>query len=53
MDAPTGYHSEGAAERAAQKQLTERVGTRLTRRSKVKRLKWSRFGLASKDRPEA
>jgi hypothetical protein len=51
MDAPTGYASEGAAERAAQKALTQRVGTRLTRRSKVKRLKWSKFGLGAKDSP--
>jgi hypothetical protein len=50
MEKPTGYLVEGAAERAAQKELTGRVGTRLTRRSTVKRLKWSKFGLGAKDR---
>jgi hypothetical protein len=33
--------SEGAAERLAQKELTERVGVSLVRRGKSKNLKWS------------
>jgi hypothetical protein len=49
MDPATGYHeSEGAAERQAQKDLTERVGVTLVRRDKAHNLKWStwkwRFG---------
>jgi hypothetical protein len=43
------YDGEGAAERRAQRELTERVGVRLVRRSKAHNLKWRtwawRFGL--------
>lgn len=53
MDASTGFGAEGAAERAAQKDLTERVGTRLTRRSSVRRLKWSRFRPGAKSKSNA
>jgi hypothetical protein len=42
------YGGEGAAERRAQRELTERVGVRLVRRSKAHNLKWRtwtwRFG---------
>jgi hypothetical protein len=42
------YESEGVAERRAQRELTERVGVRLVRRSKSHNLKWRtwawRFG---------
>jgi hypothetical protein len=43
------YEGEGVAERRAQRELTERVGVRLVRRSKAHNLKWRtwtwRFGL--------
>jgi hypothetical protein len=43
------YEGEGAAERRAQRELTDRVGVRLVRRSKAHNLKWRtwtwRFGL--------
>jgi hypothetical protein len=46
---PTGsYEGEGAAQRRAQRELTDRVGVRLVRPSKSHNLKWRtwtwRFG---------
>jgi hypothetical protein len=41
MSPTTGsYESEGVAERRAQRELTERVGVRLVRRSKSHNLEW-------------
>ncbi len=41
MSPTTGsYEAEGVAERRAQRELTERVGVRLVRRSKGHNLKW-------------
>ena len=49
------YESEGVAERRAQKELTERVGVSLIRRSKASNLKWGtwkwRLGMRGGDRP--
>ncbi len=46
--------SEGVAERRAQKELTQRVGVSLVRRSKSSNLDWStwkrRFGMRSEER---
>jgi hypothetical protein len=55
MNPPTeSYQSEGAAERRAQKALTERVGVTLVRRSRANNLKWStwkwRFGMRGEAR---
>jgi hypothetical protein len=52
MNPPTeSYQSEGAAERRAQKALTERIGVTLVRRSRANNLKWStwkwRFGMST------
>ena len=48
---------EGIAERRAQRELTERVGARLVRRSKSHNLKWrtwtSRFGIPTTAQPKA
>jgi len=45
----SSYEAEGVAERRAQKELTERVGVSLVRRSKADNFKWStwkwRFGI--------
>jgi hypothetical protein len=47
--ATSSYEAEGVAERRAQKELTERVGVSLVRRSKAGNFKWStwkwRFGM--------
>jgi hypothetical protein len=54
---PTGsYEGEGAAQRRAQRKLTDRVGVRLVRPSKSHNLKWRtwtwRFGLRGGARAE-
>jgi hypothetical protein len=56
MNPATGsYQSEGVAERQAQKELTERVGVTLVRRSKANNLKLStwkwRLGIRGEARP--
>jgi hypothetical protein len=58
MSPSTGsYESEGVAERRAQRELTERVGVRLVRRSKSDNLEWrtwtGRFGIRRRARVEA
>jgi hypothetical protein len=47
------YESEGAAERRAQRELTERVGVRLVRRGNTTTLKWStwKWRLGMRARP--
>jgi hypothetical protein len=56
MSPTAGYESEGVAERRAQRQLTERVGVRLVRRSKSHNLKWRtwtwRFGFRRGEKAE-
>jgi hypothetical protein len=51
--ATESLESEGVVERQAQKDLTERVGVRLTARSKARNLKWStwkwRFRLGARE----
>jgi hypothetical protein len=53
--ATSSYEAEGVAERRAQKELTERVGVSLVRRSKAGNFKWStwkwRFGMRGEARP--
>jgi hypothetical protein len=57
MDSTTqSYETEGVAERKAQKELTDRVGVSLVRRSKSGHFKWStwkwRLGMRGDARPE-
>jgi hypothetical protein len=57
MDTDTQtYESEGVAERQAQKELTERVGVTLVRRSGSSNFKWStwkwRLGMRGQPRPQ-
>jgi hypothetical protein len=53
--ATSSYEAEGVAERRAQKELTERIGVTLVRRSKASNLKWGtwkwRFGMRGEARP--